>query len=159
MIGIGLSCYPSLLIADEPTTALDVTTEAQILDLMRELQQQMEMAIMYITHDLGVIAEMCDDVIVMYLGKVVEEADVDSIFHDPKHPYTKALLKSIPQISSRTRQRLESIKGSVPDSYSIPSGCSFWPRCPNFMPGTCDVKEPTYIAIAPDHHVRCHLYC
>jgi len=159
MIGIGLSCYPSLLIADEPTTALDVTTEAQILDLMRELQQQMEMAIMYITHDLGVIAEMCDDVIVMYLGKVVEEADVDSIFHDPKHPYTKALLKSIPQISSRTRQRLEPIKGSVPDSYSIPSGCSFWPRCPNFMPGTCDVKEPTYIATAPDHHVRCHLYC
>ncbi len=158
MIAIGLSCHPSLLIADEPTTALDVTTEAQILELMRDLQRQMGMAILYITHDLGVIAELCDDVIVMYLGKVVEKTDVDSLFHDSKHPYTQALLKSIPRVSSKAKQRLEPIKGSVPDSYAIPSGCAFWPRCPNVMLGTCDVKEPTYIAIAPDHHVRCHLY-
>ncbi|MCP4537857.1 MAG: ABC transporter ATP-binding protein, partial [Chloroflexi bacterium] len=158
MIAIGLSCYPSLLIADEPTTALDVTTEAQILDLMRDLQQQMGMAILYITHDLGVVAEMCDDVIVMYMGKIVEETDVDSLFHDPKHPYTQALLRSIPQISSKTRQRLEPITGSVPDSYSIPTGCAFWPRCPNFMPETCNVSEPANVTVAPGHRVRCHLY-
>jgi oligopeptide/dipeptide ABC transporter ATP-binding protein len=158
MIAIGLSCRPSLLIADEPTTALDVTTEAQILDLMRNLQQEMGMAIMYITHDLGVIAEMCDDVIVMYLGKVVEEADVDSTFYNPQHPYTQALLKSIPMITSATKERLESIKGIVPDPYVMIKGCSFWPRCPQFMPGTCDVDEPQEIALAVDHRVRCHLY-
>jgi len=158
MIAIALSCHPSLLIADEPTTALDVTTEAQILDLMRGLRQQMGMAIMYITHDLGVIAEMSDDVIVMYLGKVVEQADVDSIFYDPKHPYTQALLRSIPQITAKTRQQLEPIKGIVPDPYAVPQGCPFWPRCLEFMPGTCDQEEPEYIALEPDHYVRCHLY-
>lgn len=158
MIAIALSCHPSLLIADEPTTALDVTTEAQILELMRDLQQQMGMAIMFITHDLGVIAEMCDDVIVMYLGKVVEEAAVDAIFYNPKHPYTQSLLKSIPQILSASRQRLEPIKGIVPDPYSVPTGCPFWPRCPEFMPGSCDVEEPEYFAVTGDHHVRCHLY-
>jgi len=153
MIAIGLSCRPSLLIADEPTTALDVTTEAQILDLMRDLQAQMGMAIMYITHDLGVVAEICDDVIVMYLGKVAEEADVDTIFYDPKHPYTQALLKSIPMITSATKERLEPIKGIVPDPYAVIPGCPFWPRCPEFMPGTCDVYEPD-----AGHRVRCHLY-
>jgi peptide/nickel transport system ATP-binding protein len=158
MIAIALSCHPSLLIADEPTTALDVTTEAQILDLMRNLQQQMGMAIMYITHDLGVIAEMCDDVIVMYLGKVVEQADVDSLFYDSKHPYTQALLKSIPQIMAKTRQQLEPIKGIVPDPYAVPQGCPFWPRCLQFMAGTCDREEPEYIAVGSDHYVRCHLY-
>jgi oligopeptide/dipeptide ABC transporter ATP-binding protein len=158
MIAIGLSCHPSLLIADEPTTALDVTTEAQILDLMRDLQQQMGMAIMYITHDLGVVAEICDEVIVMYLGKVVEEAGIDDIFYSPKHPYTQALLKSIPLITSATKERLEPIQGIVPDPYTVIPGCPFWPRCPEFMPGTCDVEEPEEIALTPDHHVRCHLY-
>jgi oligopeptide/dipeptide ABC transporter ATP-binding protein len=158
MIAIGLSCRPSLLIADEPTTALDVTTEAQILDLMRDLQAQMGMAIMYITHDLGVVAEICDDVIVMYLGKVAEEADVDTIFYDPKHPYTQALLKSIPMITSATKERLEPIKGIVPDPYAVIPGCPFWPRCPEFMPGTCDVYEPEEITLDAGHHVRCHLY-
>jgi len=157
MIAIALSCHPSLLIADEPTTALDVTTEAQILDLMRDLQQQMGMAIMYITHDLGVIAEMCDDVIVMYLGKVVEEADVDSIFYAPKHPYTQALLRSIPRISDKAKQRLEPITGTIPDSYAIPAGCPFWPRCPDAV-SRCTEEEPTYVAVALNHHVRCHLY-
>jgi peptide/nickel transport system ATP-binding protein len=158
MIAIGLSCHPSLLIADEPTTALDVTTEAQILDLMRDIQGQMGMAIMYITHDLGVVAEICDEVIVMYLGKVVEEADIDDIFYSPKHPYTQALLKSIPLITSATRERLEPIRGIVPDPYAVIPGCPFWPRCPEFMPGTCDVMVPEDIALDPNHRVRCHLY-
>jgi len=158
MIAIGLSCRPSLLIADEPTTALDVTTEAQILDLMRDLQAQMGMAIMYITHDLGVVAEICDDVIVMYLGQVAEEADVDTIFYNPKHPYTQALLKSIPMLTSATTERLEPIKGIVPDPYAVIPGCPFWPRCPEFMPGTCDVYEPEEITLDAGHRVRCHLY-
>jgi oligopeptide/dipeptide ABC transporter ATP-binding protein len=158
MIAIGLSCHPSLLIADEPTTALDVTTEAQILDLMRDIQGQMGMAIMYITHDLGVVAEICDEVIVMYLGKVVEEADIDDIFYSPKHPYTQALLKSIPLITSAARERLEPIRGIVPDPYAVIPGCPFWPRCPEFMPGTCDVMVPEDIALDPNHRVRCHLY-
>ncbi len=158
MIAIGLSCHPSLLVADEPTTALDVTTEAQILALMRDLQAQMGMAIMYITHDLGVVAETCDDVIVMYLGKVVEEASIDDIFYDPRHPYTQALLKSIPMITSATKERLEPIKGIVPAPYTQIRGCPFWPRCLQFIPGTCDVDEPDEIALTPDHRVRCHLY-
>ena len=158
MIAMALSCHPSLLIADEPTTALDVTTEAQILELMERLQEELGMAIMYITHDLGVIAETCEEVIVMYLGKVVERADVDSLFHDPQHPYTRALLKSIPKIGRKSRQRLESIKGMVPDPYAIPRGCPFWPRCPEYIAGVCDREEPRYIALSPDHDVRCHLY-
>ena len=135
MIAMALSCKPTLLIADEPTTALDVTTQAQILELMRRLQQEDGMAIMLITHDLGVIAEMADDVVVMYLGRVVEQAPVDAIFHDPKHPYTQALLRSIPSIRSRTRERLTPIAGSVPHPYNRPTGCPFHPRCPEFMLG------------------------
>ncbi len=158
MIAIALSCHPSLLIADEPTTALDVTTEAQILDLMRNLQQQMGTAIIYITHNLGVIAEMCDDVAVMYLGKVVEQADVDAIFYNPKHPYTQALLRSIPRIGQKTKKRLEPIKGIVPDPYAIPQGCPFWPRCAHVMPDLCDQVPPDYVPVAPNHSVRCHLY-
>ena len=157
MIAIALSCHPSLLIADEPTTALDVTTEAQILELMQGLQREMGMTIIFITHNLGVVAEMCDEVIVMYLGKVVEHTDVDSLFYDPKHPYTQALLKSIPRLGERGK-RLEPIKGIVPDPYSIPSGCPFWPRCPDFIPGTCDRQEPEFITVKPGHQVRCHLY-
>jgi peptide/nickel transport system ATP-binding protein len=158
MIAIALSCHPSLLIADEPTTALDVTTEAQILDLMRGLQQRIGSAIMYITHDLGVIAEMSDDVIVMYLGKVVEQADVDTLFYNPLHPYTQALLASIPKITRKSRERLQPISGIVPDPYAVPPGCPFWPRCSEFMPGTCDRELPAYLTVEPGHSVRCHLY-
>jgi peptide/nickel transport system ATP-binding protein len=158
IIAMALSCSPSLLIADEPTTALDVTTEAQILELMRDLQRQLGMAILYITHNLGVVAEMTENVIVMYLGKVVESASVDALFFDPKHPYTRALLKSIPQIGKKSRQRLEAIEGMVPDPYRIPAGCTFHPRCPQVMPGVCDQEEPQFVAVEAAHKVRCHLY-
>jgi peptide/nickel transport system ATP-binding protein len=158
MIAIALSCHPALLIADEPTTALDVTTEAQILDLMRDIQEEMGMAIMYITHDLGVIAEMVEDVIVMYMGKVVEHAPVREVFHDAKHPYTRALLKSIPRVDRKPVSRLEVIKGMVPDPFAVPKGCSFHPRCPSFMAGTCDVLVPQVIRVGPNHEVMCHLY-
>ncbi|MCL6429404.1 MAG: ABC transporter ATP-binding protein [Anaerolineae bacterium] len=161
MIAMALCCHPSLLIADEPTTALDVTTEAQILKLIRGLRQELGMAIMYITHNLGVVAQTTEDVIVMYMGKVVEEADVDSLFHDPKHPYTRALLRSIPRLGQRTRerQRLESIRGSVPDPYALPKGCSFHPRCAQAIRGVCDREEPPYVEVGPAHKVRCVLYC
>jgi peptide/nickel transport system ATP-binding protein len=157
MIAMALSCNPSLLIADEPTTALDVTTQAQILDLLRHLQDDFGMAIMFITHDLGVIAEMTRRVVVMYLGKVVESADVDTLFHDPHHPYTRALISSVPRLGM-TSGLLQPIEGSVPDPYNIPPGCAFYPRCPSFIPGRCDVVEPEWLPITPNHHVRCHLY-
>ncbi len=159
MIAMALSCSPRILIADEPTTALDVTTQAQILDLMINLQQEQDMAIMLITHDLGVIAEMADYVVVMYLGQVVESAPVDDIFHNPQHPYTRALLQSIPRIQSDASQdRLASITGSVPHPYARPSGCPFNPRCPAFMPTVCDANEPVLKPIGPDHQVSCFLH-
>jgi len=158
MIAMALSCHPSLLVADEPTTALDVTTQAQILDLMRRLQQDYEMAIMLITHDLGVIAEMADDVVVMYLGRVVEQAPVDDIFHAPRHPYTQALLRSIPRIRSKSRERLASITGFVPHPYNRPPGCPFHPRCDAFMPGVCDREVPTLQPISVQQQVSCFLY-
>jgi len=158
MIAMALSCNPSLLIADEPTTALDVTTQAQILDLMRSLQQQYGMAIMLITHDLGVIAEMAEHVVVMYLGQVVESAPVDDIFHAPKHPYTQALLQSIPHIRSQARERLASITGSVPHPYARPAGCPFHPRCPARIPGLCDLQEPPLRSLDTHHEVSCFLY-
>ena len=158
MIAMGLSCSPSLLIADEPTTALDVTTQAQILELLKELQSDLGMAIMYITHDLGVIAEMADEVIVMYLGMVVESADVVSVFHNALHPYTRALLKSIPRIGTKAKQRLDSIKGMLPDPYSLPRGCPFHPRCPSSIPGTCDREAPPVLEPEPGHQVRCYPY-
>lgn len=158
MIAMALMCRPSLIIADEPTTAVDVTTEAQILALMKELQDEFGMAIMFITHDLGVIAQMAEDVVVMYMGKIVESADVDTIFHDPKHPYLRALLKSIPRIGAKTGKRLGSITGMVPDPFNIPSGCSFRTRCSEFIPGLCDVKEPVYAELDDGHRVACHLY-
>ena len=160
MIAMALSCTPSLLVADEPTTALDVTTEAEILELMRELQAQMGMTIVFITHNLGVVAQMCDHVAVMYLGRVVETATVDDIFYDPRHPYTEALLQSIPRIGRRTKQRLEPIRGVVPDPYADIRGCPFHSRCSSFMPGTCDAGVPAMTAL-PDkegHEVRCFLY-
>ncbi|OGO06041.1 MAG: dipeptide/oligopeptide/nickel ABC transporter ATP-binding protein [Chloroflexi bacterium RBG_13_56_8] len=158
VIAMALSCNPSLLIADEPTTALDVTTQAQILDLMRHLQDEMGMAIMFITHDLGVIAEMADRVVVMYLGKVVESADVDSIFHNPKHPYLKALLNSIPKVGIKSDRRLTPIEGSLPDPYSTHEGCPFRLRCAEFDPVRCHDEDPKWIAVGPEHHVRCHQY-
>lgn len=127
MIAIALSCNPKLLIADEPTTALDVTIEAEILNLIKELQRELGMALMMITHDLGVIGEVTDDVVVMYVGKIVEKANTRKLFEEPLHPYTKALFKSRPEI--RTEGRLSSIKGSVPNPYLLPEGCSFEPRC------------------------------
>ncbi len=159
MIAMALSCNPSLLIADEPTTALDVTTEAQILELMRGLQEDIGMAIMYITHDLGVVAEMSDKVVVMYMGRVVESADVKPLFYEPLHPYTRSLLKSIPRIGKKKKgRRLEAIKGMVPDPYNIPPGCPFHPRCPEFIAGVCDRDEPKNIEAEPGHWVECHLY-
>jgi peptide/nickel transport system ATP-binding protein len=160
MIAMALSCHPALLIADEPTTALDVTTEAQILTLMRRLQAELGMAIMFITHNLGVVAQMTEDVAVMYMGKVVEYADVDTLFFNPKHPYTQALLESIPRLGQKTRERrrLASIAGTVPDPYSIPAGCPFHPRCRHFMPGVCDKETPPMIEFKPGHQARCHLY-
>jgi oligopeptide/dipeptide ABC transporter ATP-binding protein len=158
MIAMALSCHPTLLIADEPTTALDVTTQTQILELLRQLQREDGMAIMLITHDLGVVAEMATDVAVMYLGRVVEQAPVDQIFHDPKHPYTRALLRSIPRMRSRSRERLTPIAGAVPHPYDRPSGCPFHPRCPEFMPGRCDKEEPALRPVGDKHAVSCFLY-
>jgi len=158
MIAMALSCRPNLLIADEPTTALDVTTQAQILDLMRTLQRDLGMAIMLITHDLGVIADMADHVVVMYLGQVVESAPVDDIFHAPKHPYTQALLQSIPRMQTTTRERLASIMGTVPHPYARPSGCPFHPRCASFMAGVCDRREPTLQMVDANHGVSCFLH-
>jgi peptide/nickel transport system ATP-binding protein len=154
VIAMALSCRPSLLIADEPTTALDVTTEAQILELMKDLQRDLGMAIQFITHNLGVIAEMADDVVVMYLGKEVEHAPVEELFFNPKHPYTKALLRSIPRLGRKSRQRLESIRGMVPDPYSVPPGCAFHPRCPFYVRGVCD--EPQYLQVGERHWARCN---
>jgi peptide/nickel transport system ATP-binding protein len=158
MIAMALSCDPALLIADEPTTALDVTTQAQILELLQRLRRELGMAIMFITHDMGVVAELADDVAVMYLGKVVEKGPVDDIFHAPKHPYTRALLDSIPKIGRKRQERLRSIEGIVPDPAHRPSGCVFHPRCDAFMPGRCDVTVPPPIQLGPDRQVRCLLY-
>ena len=158
MIAVALSCDPRLLIADEPTTALDVTTQAQILDLLRKIQRERGMAIMLITHNLGVVAEMADDVVVMYLGRVVEQGNVDDIFHDPKHPYTKALLQSIPSIESTPREKLPTITGTIPHPFNRPSGCPFHPRCASFMPGRCDVAEPALQPIGEGRRVSCFLY-
>ena len=154
IIAMALVCHPSLLIADEPTTALDVTTEAQILELLLELQRDFGMAMQYITHNLGVVAELVDDVVVMYLGKPVEYGPVETIFEDPRHPYTRALLRSIPKLGKKSHQRLESIKGMVPDPYRIPQGCAFHPRCPRYQPGVCD--EPVYMDAGPEHLVLCN---
>jgi len=154
MIAMALSTDPDLLIADEPTTALDVTIQAQILEVMRELREKNRMAIMLITHDLGVVAEMADEVVVMYAGKVVERADVRTVFGSPHHPYTQGLLHSIPRLDER-RERLEVIKGTVPSPLNLPSGCLFKRRCPNRM-RVCDVAPP-YQEVGPDHFSRCWL--
>ncbi len=156
MIGMALSCNPTMLIADEPTTALDVTTQAQILDLMLNLQRQYGMALLLITHDLGVVAEVADEVAVMYLGRIVERADVYTIFNNPKHPYTQALQHSIPKIAMK-REELIPIKGMVPNPYRRPSGCPFHPRCSQAI-AKCKLVEPITIRLSNDHQVQCLLY-
>ena len=157
MIAMALSCNPKLLIADEPTTALDVTTQAQILDLLQELKESYGMGLLFITHDLGVVAEIADDVAVMYLGNVVEYADVDTIFNAPKHPYTRALLRSLPMIEAQ-RTELHPIEGMVPSPFERPTGCPFHTRCEERMAGLCDTVAPETTAIHPKHHVRCLMY-
>jgi len=158
LIAMALSCDPKLLIADEPTTALDVTTQAQILELLADLQEQTGMAIVLITHNLGVVAEMADDVVVMYLGRVVEQGSVEELFYAPKHPYTQLLLKSIPSVHSERRTKLPTIAGSVPHPYSRPQGCPFHPRCPSFMPGTCNTHEPRLLPVEGSQLASCFLY-
>ena len=159
MIAMALSCNPALLIADEPTTALDVTIQAQILELMKSLQEEFGMAILMITHNLGVIAEMSDRVAVMYMGKIVESGDVRAVFHRPLHPYTVGLMRSIPHLGRRVKARLTPIPGSVPDPYSVPSGCAFLPRCPVPKLDACYWAEETQmVEMEPGHYVRCPLY-
>jgi len=153
MIAMALSCEPSLLIADEPTTALDVTIQAQILDLLRDLQQRLGMAILIITHDLGVIAELVDEVIVMYAGQVVESAPVKALFDDPQHPYTIGLLGSIPRLDVQ-RARLATIEGSVPSPANQPAGCRFAPRCP-FADARCHDQAPPLRTMGASHQVAC----
>jgi peptide/nickel transport system ATP-binding protein len=158
MIAMALSCNPSLLIADEPTTALDVTTQAQIMELMLSLQHEFGMAIMLITHNLGVVAETCQQVIVMYLGEIVEQSPVDALFHDPLHPYTEALLRSIPVLGRSKAGKLDPIKGAVPDPYNRPPGCAFHPRCAKAMAGRCEVERPELVYLPDGRTVRCLLY-
>lgn len=158
MLAMALACEPSLLIADEPTTALDVTIQAQVLKLIRDLQDEFEMAILYITHDLGVIASTVDEVAVMYLGKIVEYTDVDSLFYHPLHPYTRALLKSVPRMGEKNRGRLESIEGAVPVPINRPKGCSFFARCPQAIDGVCNKEDPPLVEVEKGHRVRCYLY-
>ncbi|MHB1628726.1 MAG: ABC transporter ATP-binding protein [Bacilli bacterium] len=155
MIAMAMACQPKLLIADEPTTALDVTIQAQVLDLMRSLKNKNGTAIILITHDLGVIAEMADDVVVMYGGQVVESATADAVFDDPLHPYTTALMESIPVID-QDRERLASIPGTVPSAANFPSGCRFAPRCA-IAQESCHQKAPELRELKPGHHVRCDL--
>jgi peptide/nickel transport system ATP-binding protein len=157
MIAMALSCNPKLLIADEPTTALDVTIQAQILELMKSLQAEFGMAILIITHNLGVICEMAERVAVMYMGKIVERGAMRSIFRRPLHPYTVGLMRSIPQLGRRHRARLTPIPGAVPDPYSVPSGCAFYPRCPAAKGPACEQDVPL-TEVEPGHYVRCTLY-
>jgi len=157
MIAMALSCNPALLIADEPTTALDVTIQAQIIELMKGLQDEFGMAILMITHNLGVVAELCSRVAVMYMGKIVETGDARTIFHQPLHPYTVGLMRSIPHLGRRVKARLTPIPGSVPDPYSVPAGCAFYPRCPVAKGAPCTEVVPL-LSVEPRHQVRCALY-
>ena len=149
MIAMALSCKPRLLIADEPTTAIDVTTQAQILGLLRELQHKYQTAIIFITHDLGVIAQMANYVVVMYLGRIMEEGPVDDIFHAPQHPYTRALLRSIPSLQTETRAALPVIAGTLPHPFNRPSGCPFHPRCEDILPARCATAVPALHSLGP----------
>lgn len=160
MIAMALACVPELLIADEPTTALDVTIQAQILDLMRDLRSKMDTSIIMITHDLGVVAEMCERVAVMYAGRIVEQSEIGTLFADPRHPYTKGLINSIP-VLGRRRETLDVIPGSVPNLIGLPPGCRFAPRClqrVEYSLAICTAVEPELLPLAPGHSVRCWLY-
>jgi len=158
MIAMALMCEPQLLIADEPTTAIDVTTQAQVLGLLRDLQQNQNLAMIFITHDLGVIAQIADYVVVMYLGRVMEKGSVDRIFHDPRHPYTQALLSSIPSVHAAFRKQLPTIGGSIPHPFNRPKGCPFAPRCTAFMPGKCDLRTPKLTPVGDQQFVACFLH-
>ncbi|NNF99729.1 MAG: ABC transporter ATP-binding protein [Desulfobacteraceae bacterium] len=157
MIAMALAGKPDILIADEPTTALDVTIQAQILQLILDLQAETGMAVIFITHDLGVIAEMCDDVLVMYAGKVAESASVKDLFSTPKHPYTQGLLRSIPTLDSRRKTILPVIDGMVPSLFDLPAGCRFQNRCPRAMP-ICETEPPPLYRVGSGHAVSCYLY-
>ena len=157
IIAMALACHPDLLIADEPTTALDVTIQAQILKLMQELQRDTEMAIIFITHNLGVVAEVCDEVLVMYAGKLAERAPVAELFQNPKHPYTLGLLSSIPRLEQPPKVKLKVIRGRVPTLYELPDGCRFSNRCPYAMPG-CQIAPPPLMRVAQNHWASCYLY-
>lgn len=156
MIAMGLICHPKLLIADEPTTALDVTIQAQILELMKELQKKNHMGIVFITHNLGVVAEICDKVSVMYAGKMVEQGPVDDIFYNPGHPYTKGLLRSMPRVDAESYERLIPIEGTPVDMLNPPEGCPFAPRCEHTMK-ICLQKMPPYVEMGDDHRAACWL--
>jgi oligopeptide/dipeptide ABC transporter ATP-binding protein len=158
MIAMALSCKPRLLIADEPTTAIDVTTQAQVLNLMRELLRKYRTAVIFITHDLGVIAQIAREVVVMYLGRVMEQGPVDAIFHQAKHPYTRALLRSIPGLHATPRVPLPIITGSLPHPFNRPRGCPFHPRCPEAMPGVCDQRVPALRPVGDQQQASCFLY-
>ncbi|MAS33673.1 MAG: dipeptide/oligopeptide/nickel ABC transporter ATP-binding protein [Anaerolineaceae bacterium] len=157
MIAMALSCNPQLLIADEPTTALDVTIEAQILALIKELQAEFNMAVMFITHDLAVIGEVADEVVVMYLGQVMEHGSVEQIFSEPKHPYTRALWRSIPTVDGEVT-RLKPIEGTLPSPYEVRAGCPFFSRCDVRVEGVCDKIHIPSVTVGPGHQVRCILY-
>ncbi len=159
MIAKALSCNPSLLIADEPTTALDVTIQAQILKLMRDMQKEFGSSIIFISHDLGVVGQMADEVAIMYMGKIVEQGPTKEIFKIPKHPYTVNLLAAIPRLGNlEARKRLEPIEGTVPGLFNRPSGCAFHPRCNSFISGICDGNFPELREVSENHCVACHLY-
>jgi peptide/nickel transport system ATP-binding protein len=158
MIAMALSCNPSLLIADEPTTAIDVTTQAVVLKLIKGMLKELNMGMILITHDLAVLAELADRIIVMYMGKDVETSPVDKLFKEPVHPYTIGLLNSLPKLGRSKEKRLESIPGSVPNPYELPSGCVFHPRCNKFIKGLCDEKAPPVIELESGQNVRCFLY-
>ena len=154
VIAMALVCRPQLLIADEPTTALDVTIQAQMLALFKQLQAELGTSVLFITHNLGVVAQISDEVAVMYLGRIVEQGSVRDVLKRPRHPYTRCLLESLPDVSG-LRGRLQSIRGSVPGLHEIPPGCPFHPRCPHFAAGRCDVAVPDLRELAPRHHVAC----
>ncbi|MCZ6772504.1 MAG: ABC transporter ATP-binding protein, partial [Proteobacteria bacterium] len=157
MIAMALACNPALLIADEPTTALDVTIQAQIVEILKSLQQRLGMSILFITHDLGLVAEIADRVLVLYAGQVVELSKVKTLFESPLMPYTKALFHSIPRLgcSNQPDYRIEPIPGNVPSATAFPHGCAFHPRCRYFVPNVCDTAEPVLEDGAADHRVRC----
>jgi peptide/nickel transport system ATP-binding protein len=159
MIAMALSCDPELLIADEPTTALDVTVQAQILDLIRDLQQEFNSAVIIITHDLGVVAELADDILVMYAGRVVEYASAHEIFTEPRHPYTWGLLGSMPRLDRERTERLKPIQGAPPSLINVPSGCPFHPRCAyaKLTAGASEAQRPELIEISRRHFLACHL--